>query len=288
MLNSSKWTMAFKPNPQARMRLFCIPYAGAGASLYRDWHASIRDDVEVVGIQLPGRESRFSEPHLRSIDAIVEQLIPVISSYSDKPFVLFGHSMGALVGFELTRAFQRLRGLAPRHLIVSGTRAPFCPRGDEPIHQLDDDAFLEKIRCFNGTPKSLLQDADLMKLFTPLLRADFGVAETYQYEDRGPIWCPVTVLGGDEDEGVRLEDLHAWSRVCRSSCDQHVFRGDHFFIHKHKTAVIDLVNGVFDGLLSTNKFRTDAPAGAQASYPPKAPDVVQPSMQQGMVEEGLM
>lgn len=261
MLNSSKWTMVFKPNPKARMRLFCVPYAGAGASTYRDWHESIRDDVEVVGIQLPGRENRFSEPHLGSVDGIVEQLIPVISNYSDKPFVLFGHSMGALVSFELTRALQRLRGPAPRHLIVSGTRAPSCPRRDAPIHQLDDDAFLEKIQCFNGTPQSLLQNAELMKLFMPLLRADFCVAESYRYEDRGPIWCPVTVLGGDEDGGVPLEDLRAWSTICRSSCDQHVFRGDHFFIHKHKAAVIDLINGVLDGLPSKGRVRTDAPTG---------------------------
>lgn len=270
MLNSNKWTMAFKPNPQARMRLFCIPYAGAGASVYRDWHTSVRDDVEVVGIQLPGRENRFSEPHLRSIDEIVESLVRVIASLADKPFVLFGHSMGALISFELTRAFQRLRGPAPRHLIVSGTRAPTRRGCDDPIHQLDDDAFLERIQRFNGTPRSLLQDAELMKLFTPLLRADFGVAETYRYEERGPIWCPVTVLGGDEDEGVPLENLKAWSTVCRSSCDQHVFRGDHFFIHQHKAAIIDLVNGVFDGLISPNKHRAEPP------------------VRQAVVEEGLL
>lgn len=287
MLNSSKWTMSFKPNPRARMRLFCVPYAGAGASVYRDWHASIRADVEVVGIQLPGRENRFSEPLLGSIDEIVAQLIGVICEQSDKPFVLFGHSMGALVSFELTRAIQRLGGLAPRHLIVSGTRAPSRPRRDEPIHQLDDDAFLEKIKCFNGTPTSLLQDVELMKLFTPLLRADFGVAESYRYEDRGPIWCPVTVLGGDEDEGVALEDLHAWPTVCRSSCDRHVFRGDHFFIHKHKAQIIDLINGVFDGLLSTSRGRTDAPADARMPCSPQTPNKVQPSMQ-GVIEEGLM
>lgn len=280
MLNSSKWTMAFKPNPQARMRLFCIPYAGSGASAFRDWHASIRDDVEVIGIQLPGRENRFSEPHLRSIDEIVDPLVRVVSSHSDKPFVLFGHSMGALISFELTRALQRLRGPAPRHLIVSGTRAPTRPRRDEPIHQLDDEAFLEKIKDFNGTPKSLLQDVELMKLFTPLLRADFGVAEGYRYEERGPIWCPVTVLGGDEDEGVPLEDLRAWSTVCRAHCEQHVFRGDHFFIHNHKTAVIDLINGVFDGLLSTNKARAGTPADVgAATRVPSAP---------GVVEEGLI
>ena len=257
MLNSNKWAMAFKPNPSARMRLFCVPYAGSGASMYRDWHASVRDDVEVIGIQLPGRENRFSEPALASIDEVVEQLIRVIAGYSDKPFVLFGHSMGALISFELTRALQRLRLPAPRHLFVSGTRAPPRRRTDDPIHQLPDDAFLEKIKRFNGTPKSLLQDEELMTLFMPLLRADFRVAETYQYEERGPIWCPVTVLGGDEDDGVPLEHLSAWSTVCRSSCDEHVFRGDHFFIHNHKAAIIDLVNGVFDRLMSPNKLRSE-------------------------------
>jgi medium-chain acyl-[acyl-carrier-protein] hydrolase len=261
MLNPNPWTMAFKPNPQARMRLFCIPYAGAGASAYRDWHASIRDDVEVVGIQMPGRENRFSEPHPGSIDDIVGQLGEVIAQHADKPFVLFGHSLGALVAYELTRAFQQLRGPAPRHLIVSGTRAPRCPRRDEPIHQLDDDTFLERIKSFNGTPPSLLQDMELMKLFTPLLRADFRAAESYRYVDRGPVVCPVTVLGGDGDDGVPLDDLRAWSSMCRSSCDMHVFRGDHFFIHEHKAAVIEIVNGVFDGLLSKGRAPSPAPRG---------------------------
>lgn len=268
MLNSNPWTMAFKPNPQARMRLFCIPYAGAGASAYRDWHASIRDDVEVVGIQLPGRESRFSEPPLVSIDDIVGQLTEVIAQHGDKPFVLFGHSLGALVSYELTRAIQQLRGSTPRHLIVSGTRAPCCPRRDDPIHQLDDDTFLDRIKSFNGTPPSLLQDMELMKLFTPLLRADFRAAESYRYVDRGPIWCPVTVLGGDEDDGVPLDDLSAWSSMCRSRYDRHVFHGDHFFIHKHKAAVIDIINRVFDGLLSQGRG--------------------QPSATRGMLEEGLI
>lgn len=259
MLNSKHWAMSFKPNPSARMRLFCIPYAGSGASMYRDWNASVRDDVEVIGIQLPGRENRFSEPHMTSIDTVVEQLIRVMSGYSDKPFVLFGHSLGALIGFELTRALQRLRLPAPRHLIVSGTCAPPRRHVEEPINQLPDDAFLEKIRHFNGTPKSLLQDEELMKLFMPLLRADFHIAETYRYEERGPVWCPLTALGGDEDDGVSLEDLSAWSTVCRGTYEEHIFRGDHFFIHNHKMAIIDLVNGVFDRLMSSNRHDVHAP-----------------------------
>ncbi len=249
MLNS-KWTVAFKPNLGARMRLFCVPYAGAGASAYRDWHALLRQDVEVVGIQLPGRESRYSEPHLTSVDEIVEQLVGIVSRFSDKPFVLFGHSMGALISFELTRALQRLGGPVPRHLVVSGTRAPHRPRRDEPTHLLADDIFVEKIKSFNGTPTMLLQDPELMKLFIPLLRADFRVAETYQYEDRGPILSPVTVFGGDQDCGVPLEDLQAWRTVCRSSYDQHIFSGGHFFIHNNRAAIITRLNGILEGLIS--------------------------------------
>ena len=250
MLNSNRWTMAFRPNPDARMRLFCIPYAGSGASLYRDWPALVRDDVEVVGIQLPGRENRFSEPHLASIENVVSCLVPVLSEFSDKPYALFGHSMGALLCFELTRAFQRLRGPAPRHLIVSGTRAPFRPRREAPIHQLPEAAFLEEIKRFNGTPKALLQDTELMTLFTPLLRADFGMVENYRYQERGVVWCPVTALGGDQDDGVPLEDLQAWKTVCRSTYDEHIFAGGHFFIHDHKLPIVALVNDVLEGVLT--------------------------------------
>lgn len=262
MLNSNKWTMAFRPNPDARMRLFCIPYAGSGASLYRDWSTLVRSDVEVVGIQLPGRENRFSEPHLTSIDEAVGHLVTVLSEFSDKPYVLFGHSLGAILSFELTHALQKLRGHAPRHLVVSGTRAPHRRRRENPIHQLPDAEFLEEIKRFNGTPKALLQDAELMMLFTPLLRADFGMVENYLYQEGRLAWCPVTVLGGDQDDGVPLEDLQAWKAVCRSTHDEHVFPGGHFFIHDNKAPIVALVNDVLEGLLAR-----PAHAAAKAPYP---------------------
>lgn len=238
------WTMVTKPNPNAKVRLFCFPYAGSGASIFRDWHSHLPEQVEVVGIQLPGRENRFSEERFTGLETVVQALRGVISNMADKPCYFFGHSLGALIAFELTRLLQRERLPSPFHLVVSGTPAPQLPRRDEPLHLLDDDSFQKRVAEFNGTPKALLQDAELMTLFVPVLRDDFTICETYRHDDDTLLQCPLTALGGDWDTDVAIEDLAAWSEAAGSGFEYYTFPGDHFFIHPNKAKVGELLASI--------------------------------------------
>lgn len=247
----SKWTMIPARRPKAKLRLFCFPYAGSGASIFRDWPALLPEDIELVGIQLPGRENRFSEPRLTRLDEVIESLRDVVVDFSDRPFYFFGHSIGALIAFELTRALQREGLPRPSHLVVSGLAAPQLPRRNELLHRLDDDAFLARIRDFNGTPKALLEDAELMKLFVPLLRDDFTICETYVCRDRTPVECPLIALGGDADADVKLDELAAWSELAGGHYEYLTFHGDHFFIHPHRGKVLEILR-----LIGARVYRT--------------------------------
>ncbi|MGN6321576.1 MAG: thioesterase II family protein [Dyella sp.] len=239
-----KWTLTWLPNSAATARVFCFPYAGSGASVFRDWQPALSNRLEVVGIQLPGRENRFLEKRLNRLDAAIDALLDVIPSWLDKPFFFFGHSLGALLAFELARAMQQ-RGLpAPFHIVVSGSCAPHRRHLDEPLHILDDAQLLERIRDYNGTPPELLHNDEVMRLLLPQMREDFAMFETWEHRDDTPVNCPLTALGGDADREVPIEDLRAWSQMTSAEFEHHLFPGDHFFIHSNKTRVLQLLRAV--------------------------------------------
>jgi len=241
---SGKWLWLPAPKPHARIRLFCFPNAGSGASAFREWPILLPDDIEVVGLQLPGRENRYGEPMLNRLDDVLQAIWEVIIGMADRPFFFFGHSMGALIAFELTRLLQRKGLPTPFHLVVSGRRAPQMPRRDAPLHLMDDDAFLQKIIEFNGTPKELQQNIESMRLFIPLLRNDFALSENYSCDDFTPITCPLTALGGDADIDVSEIDLAAWSIVAGSHFDYALLPGDHFFIHPSKRRLLERLRSI--------------------------------------------
>jgi len=227
--------------PHAVARLFCFPYAGAGASVFREWPARLPEEIEVVGVQLPGRENRFSEPRFDRISSALGPLCESIRELSDKPFYFFGHSMGALLAFELTRALQLAGAAMPFHLVVSGMRAPHLPGREEPHHLMDDETLLRKIVEYNGTPKELLREPELMRFFLPQLRDDFALFETYQYLPGVTVRCSLTALGGDRDPNVSAADVSAWTNVARGGFNQFIFEGDHFFLHPRAAEVLELL-----------------------------------------------
>jgi medium-chain acyl-[acyl-carrier-protein] hydrolase len=231
------WLTFFQPNPGAMLRLFCFPHAGAGASVYRSWASELPSTIEVCGIQYPGREVRGQEPPFRNLTRMLDALVPAVVPALDRPFAFFGHSMGALVSFELTRALGARIGPRPEHVFFSGLGAPHTP-GPQPIHHLPDREFLRELVKLNGIPADVLRSVDLVRYVLPILRADFSMCETYRYQIGAPLQSPITAFGGELDPRVDRPWLDAWSDHSTIYFSSKIFPGDHFFLRTAQSAVL--------------------------------------------------
>ena len=232
-------------NPRARLRILCFPFAGGGASAFNGWMDRLPDQVrvqtELLAIQLPGRESRLNEQTFIHLLPLLDALVPIIGRYSDTPFAFVGHSMGALISFELARHLRRQKQKGPSHIVVSGHRAPQLPDRQPAIHRLPDVEFSAKLREFGGTPEAVLQDPELMELLLPVLRADFSLCETYVYSDEEPLNCSITAWGGNDDGRASRAELLAWGTQSKSLFSLHMFPGSHFFIQSARAAVLQVL-----------------------------------------------
>ncbi len=172
---------------------------------------------------------------------MITAVADALSPWFDLPFVFFGHSMGAAIGYELARELRRRGRPLPLHLFVSGRRAPQLPARDEPIHDLPEPEFIVRLRELNGTPEEVLQHAELMKLLIPLLRADFAVNETYEYVEEPQLDVGISAFGGLADVDVGREDVEAWSVQTRGRFRMRMMPGDHFFLHPQKDLILESV-----------------------------------------------
>jgi medium-chain acyl-[acyl-carrier-protein] hydrolase len=240
------WFRFCRPEPLARVRLFCLPFAGGGASIYRTWPGAMAPDIDVCPVQLPGREERLREPAFRQIEPLCHALLAVIRPLLDKPFALFGHSMGAIIVYELTRMLAAQGMMPPEHLFVSGQRAPHIPLGRPISYNLPPEGFHKRLRELNGTPEAVLRDPEMMDLISPLLRSDFELSETYQRERRSPLGCPVSAFGGIDDIEVSLADLEAWRLTTVGAFRLRRFPGDHFFLPTAAELMREIQNQLAD------------------------------------------
>lgn len=236
------WLVRPHPQPQADLRLFCFPYAGAGASIFASWVKQLPAEIELCAIQLPGRENLIRETPLNRLKDVVQTFVPLLKPYLDRPFAFFGHSMGALISFEVTRELRRQNYPLPFHLFVSGRKAPQLLDLEPPIHHLPDAQFIEKIKNFQGTPEVMWQDSQFLKQFLPILQADFTILETYFYGNEAPLNCPISVFGGIKDPKVKETDLGAWKQQTQAAFNLKMFPGDHFFIHSQKRELLQVLS----------------------------------------------
>ncbi len=245
------WLLCHHPRPACRLRLFCLPFAGGGSWIFRDWAASLPQAVEVWAFQLPGRERRIREDNFSQLDPLANAIVEALEPRCHDPFAIFGHSMGALVGFEVARRLRDRRRAEPTHLFASAHRAPHLPDAMPPIHHLPRAEFIEKLRDLNGTPAEVFENPELLDLVLPVVRADFTLCETYAFRDAPPLGCPISVYGGLHDEHVDREALELWRQHTTGPCTVQTFPGDHFFILSCRELVLRRLSEDLDSILQT-------------------------------------
>ncbi|SDN02899.1 thioesterase II family protein [Ensifer sp. YR511] len=252
----SPWLSYVTRRENARLRLFCLPFAGGGAEFYRDWATMLLDDVEIWPVQLPGRSTRMREPAIDDMALLVSMLSDAIAPYlSDTPFVFFGHSMGALISYELTHRLRAMGLPTPIALVLSGRSAPSHPIGRHK-HMLPDQDLIEELKRFDGTPREVLDAPEFLALVLPVLRNDLKLLETYAFDvNRTPLNIPLFVSGGDADGLVSVESLAGWSEVSTGQTEARIWEGGHFFLTKRKDAFLSALSSTLENVLIADRQR---------------------------------
>jgi medium-chain acyl-[acyl-carrier-protein] hydrolase len=236
-----RWIQRPRPNPGARLRLFCLPHAGGAASAFRSWAGTLPDFVEVCPVQLPGRENRMREVPFTAWEPLVAALAEAVRPYEDRPFAVFGHSTGAMLGYELARTLRAAGRPGPVHLFASARRAPQIPHVQPTTYDLPEDALIDDLRSLGGVPEEVLAHRELMQIILPLLRADLSVNETYVHPGGEPLDVPVSAYGGTRDPRATREELEAWREQTRDRFTLRTFEGDHFYLQSDPAPVLAAV-----------------------------------------------
>ncbi|MEM8504889.1 MAG: alpha/beta fold hydrolase [Cyanobacteria bacterium P01_D01_bin.1] len=244
------WLVCPQQRVCPKLRLVCFPYAGGSAWMFRPWASQLPESVEVLAVEPPGRGKRLAEPALTHLSDIVQALGPQLLPYLNVPFAVFGHSMGALVAFEVCRWLRRSAQIVPVHFWAAAARAPHLAVQPPLMHTLDDEAFINRLKRYQGTPTSVLNNAELMSLVLPTLRADFTVLETYTHQPGEPFPFPITGVWGESDPIVSKADVALW-QTHTSEFALQAIAGHHFFIHQ--LSFTNVLTPTLQSLLTSNE-----------------------------------
>lgn len=242
---AGRWLRCLRPSPvAATTRLILLPHAGGGSNFFRDWAASLPADIEPWAVQYPGRERRAAEPPPGELSELVMGTAGEVLPLLDRPTGFFGHSMGAVVGYELLRHLESAQPVAfsqVAHFFVSARQAPHRPRRTV-VHALPDDEFVAVLRAHGGTHDALLDDPELRELFLPVLRNDYRLAETHRPTPVSPpLDIDITVLTGDDDPSVNASEAARWADAGQAEFTHHRLSGGHFYLVPRLAEVTDVV-----------------------------------------------
>ncbi|MGI5519945.1 thioesterase II family protein [Micromonospora sp. CA-259024] len=232
------WIRRYHQGPADRPRLVCFPHAGGSASFFFPVSRALSLVAEVCAVQYPGRQERRSEPAVPSVHRLADDIATVLAAAPQRPTVLFGHSMGAAVAFEVAHRLERVHDRPPTHLVVSGRRAPDRIRGPW-LHRLPDADIVAELRRLSGTDDRLLEDPDVLRMILPALRSDYRAIETYRMSPGAVLRCPVTVLTGDSDPHVTADEAEGWLSYGTDPGRVRTFTGGHFFLLDHSDEVLN-------------------------------------------------
>lgn len=234
-LDSGRWLRRYFPKPDAQVRLVCLPHAGGSASFYRPVAAAHSGSADVVVLQYPGRQDRYRDEFIETIDEYADAIAAVLRGQPGLPTVFFGHSMGATLGFEVAHRLESGAGRPPEALIASGRRAPGTVR-DEQVHARDDEGVLRELRELNGA-SAALEDEEVVRMSLPAIRNDYRAVEQYPARPERSIGCALTVLVGDDDPKTTVDEALRWKEHTSGAFRLRTFAGGHFFIAPHAAAV---------------------------------------------------
>lgn len=229
--DGDRWFVCRSERAAAQLRLFCVPFAGAGASTFNAWPDVFPDTVEVQAVQLPGRESRYREPAMDNAQVVARMLADAIEPRLDLAYVFFGYSMGALIAFEVIRELRRRGAPLPLQLFVGAMRGPAVPAVPPPMAHLPPDALMRGVRYYYDPSPSAWANVDLVDLVLPLLRTDMALCEGYTYQHEPPFEFPIQAFCGLSDRSVPLAAARAWREQTTGEFELEVFEGSHFFLN---------------------------------------------------------
>lgn len=230
----------FERRSSASVRLFCFPYAGGNAFNFSELAAALPSEIETVAIDYPGRGKRFPETPKTDMRALVTDLARKIRPYLDGPFAFYGHSNGALVAYEMAHLLPQLYFRSPEHLILGAKRSPSLGP-EEVIHTLPDEDFLMRLEAYQGTPEQVLSCAETMKVFLPIIRADFALSETYVLPARPPLDLSTLAISGTDDPLATPDMMDAWQSLVSGKFATASLDGGHFFLSSHPRALAELI-----------------------------------------------
>lgn len=239
MSHDDTWIRRLRPAPEAPVQLVCLPHAGGSAAFYHPVAKALAPDVDVLAVQYPGRQDRHREPGLTSLTELADRVADALSPWAERPLVLFGHSMGALLGYEVAARLEAA-GTAPLALFASARRAPSIHR-EQSVHLRSDEGVVDELRSLGGVEPVFLEDPELRGLILPAVRSDYEAIETYRHTARPPLGIPVTVLTGDDDPQVTAEEAAAWSAHTTGPFALRTFEGGHFYLTDHFSEVLSLL-----------------------------------------------
>jgi pyochelin biosynthetic protein PchC len=229
------WVRRFHVGPTNGKRLICFPHAGGSASFYLPLSRDVSGSVELLAVQYPGRQDRLVEPPIHDIAGLADAATAAMRPWLAERPALFGHSMGAIVAFEVARRMERDLGVTPARLVVSGHRAPSRPRPGPP-RRLDDESLVNELIGLGGTDAELLAEPEVRSLILPALRSDYRAIDAYIGPRDAVLRCPITAFGGDRDARVSVADIDAWRRHTAATFDRHMFAGGHFYLSDYPAA----------------------------------------------------
>ncbi|MET7637133.1 alpha/beta fold hydrolase [Streptomyces sp. NPDC005438] len=238
-MSTTPW-LPFPPSGEAPLTLVCLPCAGQGASVYQHWRRLLAPEVDVLPVQLPGREGRATTPPFTDMDALVSELLPLLERQLPGPYALFGHSLGAAIALETARRAQAA-GWPPRRLVVAAQRPPHLPLEREPLHDLPHAAFMTTLGLYGQVPVELFDDPAAVELAATSLRADFTLVETYRPSPEPTLDCPVTALAGLGDTSVPVRAMRHWAELTTGPFTLRPIPGDHFFVHQRTEELTGLL-----------------------------------------------